>query len=342
MIAGVTDRAGNAVTPRTTTFTTRLGPDTVAPVLVRTTPTSGSVDVPVNSVLEAEFDEPIDGSALGSVQLFDSFAQVPGTVSVNAGGRIVSFVPNAPLATGRGHSLFLSGMRDLAGNVRNTSFSFTTGTTTDTTPPQVTGVSPGDGFVDVPINAKVTIRFDEPIQSLSIDQITLTGSGGPVDVIRALSDSNRLLTLTPRVPLAANTLHSLNVTGVRDLAGNALVSPVTTSFTTGDEADLPSPTVTTVTPANGAMAVPTTTTVEIHFSEPIDRNSVGSSQFQVLNPSFTPIAGTIVVAADALSAIFTPSSPLAPNSVYRPRASNILDLAGNGITFFQSTFTTAP
>jgi hypothetical protein len=341
MIAGVTDRAGNAVTPRTTGFTTRLGPDTVAPVLVRTTPASGSVDVPVNAVLEAEFNEPIDGSSLGSVQLFDSVAQVAGTASVDVGGRIVRFVPNAPLAVGRSHSVFLFGLRDLAGNVVNTSFSFTTGTTADATPPQVMGVSPVDGALDVPINAKVTILFDEPIQPLSIDQVTLTGAG-PIDVIRTLSNANRTLTLTPRVPLAANALHSLNINGVRDLAGNTLVSPITTSFTTGADADLRSPTVTTVTPANGAIGVATTTTVEIHFSEPIDRNSVSSSSFRVLNPSFTPVAGTVVVAADALSATFTPSSPLTPSSVYRPQVTNILDLAGNTIGFFQSTFTTGP
>ena len=237
--------------------------------------------------------------------------------------------------------MFLFGLRDLAGNSGFYSFSFTTGTTADTTAPQVMGVSPGDGFADVPINAKVTILFDEPIQPLSIDQVTLTGTG-PVEVNRALLNANRLLILTPRVPLAANTLHSLDINGVRDLAGNTLVSPITTSFTTGAEADLRSPTVTTVTPANTATGVPTTTTVEIRFSEPIDRNSVGLSEFQLLNPSFTPVAGTIVVAADALSATFTPSSPLAPSGVHRPRAFNILDLAGNVITFFQSTFTTGP
>ena len=297
--------------------------------------------MPVNAVLEAEFNEPIDGSSLGSVQVHDGVAFVAGTSSVDPGGRIVRFVPTAALAVGRSHSVFLFGLRDLAGNVVNSSFSFTTGTTADTTPPHVSGVSPGDGALDVPINAKVTILFDEPIQPLSIDQITLTGTG-PIDVIRALSNANRLVTLTPRVPLAANTLHSLNVTGVRDLAGNALSPALTTSFTTRAEADLRAPTVTTVTPANGATGVATTTTIEVHFSEPIDRNSVSSSGFQVLNPSFTPVAGSIVVAADALSATFTPSSPLAPSSVHRPRAFNVLDLAGNSIVFFQSTFTTGP
>jgi hypothetical protein len=341
MVAGVTDRAGNPVTPRTTGFTTRLGPDTERAVLLRTTPASGSVDVPVNAVLEAEFDEPIDGSSLGSVQLFDSVGQVAGTPSVDPGGRIVRFVPNAPLAVGRSHSMFLSGLRDLAGNSGFYSFSFTTGTTADVTAPQVMGISPGDGFTDVPINARVSVLFDEPVQPLSIDQVTLTGSG-PVDVIRSLSNANRLLTLTPRVPLAGNTLHTLNIAGVRDLAGNTLASPVSISFTTGAAADLRSPTVATVTPTNGATGVPTTTTVEVHFSEPIDRTSVGSSQFQLLNPSFTPVAGTIVVAADGLSATFTPSAPLTPSSVYRPRVSNVLDLAANVITFFQSSFTTAP
>jgi methionine-rich copper-binding protein CopC len=342
MIAGVTDRAGNTVTPRTTSFTTRVGPDTVAPVLVRTTPANGSDNVPVNAVLEGEFDEPIDGSSTGSVQVYDySFGYIAGTASVDPGGRIVRFVPDAPLGVGRTHTVYLYGLRDLAGNVANTAFSFTTGTTADTTPPQIAGVSPGDGFLDVPINAKVTILFDEPIQPLSVDQITLTG-GGPVDLIRTFSNANRTLTLTPRVPLAGNTLHTLSIDGVRDLAGNTLAAPLNTSFTTGAGADLRSPTVTTVTPANGATDVSTSAVIEIHFSEPIDRNTVSSAAFRVLNPSFVPIAGTIAVAADALSATFTPSPPLATSSLYRVQVSSVLDLAGNTIGFFQSSFTTSP
>jgi methionine-rich copper-binding protein CopC len=339
VVDGVVDLAGNGVTPRTTGFTTRLGPDTTAAVMVRTTPANGSGDVPVNAVLEAEFDEPIDGSSLGSVRLYDnSVGYVTGTPSLDPGGRIVRFVPDAPLAVSRTFTVYLSGLRDLAGNVSNTAFDFTTGTAADTTPPRVMGVSPGDGALDVPINAKVSILFDEPIQLLSIDQVTLTGTG-PVDLNRSLY---RLLTLTPRVPLAANTTYTLNITGILDLPGNALAAPVTTSFTTGAEADLRVPTVSSVVPANAATGVATSTTVEIHFSEPIDRNSVTSSTFQVLNPSSAPIAGTIVVAADALSATFTPSSPLTAGTVYRPRAFNIVDLAGNTITFFQSSFTTAP
>src|SRR5207245_5162207 len=173
---------------------------------------------------------------------------------IDAGWLIFRVVPNAPLVVGRGHSMYLSALRDLAGNISYFSFSFTTGTTADTTAPQVTGVSPGDGFADVPINARVSILFDEPIQPLSIDQVTLT-AGGPVNVIRTLSNANRLLTLTPLVPLASNTSYSLNIAAVKDLAGNALASTLSTTFTTGDGPDLTNPSVTQVDPANGATGV---------------------------------------------------------------------------------------
>ena len=86
----------------------------------------------------------------------------------------------------------------------------------------------------------------------------------------------------------------------------------------------------------------TTAIVEVHFSEPIDRNRIDSSGFRVLNPSFAPIAGSIAVAADALSATFTPSSPLTAASLYRVQVFSVFDLAGNNISSFSSSFTTAP
>jgi len=310
---------------------------------VRTTPANGSADVPVNAVLEAEFDEPIDGSSVSaaSVRLFDSVGQVTGTPSLDPGGRIVRFVPNAALAVGRGHSVSLSGLRDLAGNQGFYSFFFTTGTAADTTAPQVMGVSPGDGALDVPINARVSVLFDEPIRPLSVDQVTLTGSG-PVDLIRTLSNANRLLTLIPTVPLAANTIYSINIAGIRDLAGNTLATPVITTFTTGVQADLLGPTVATVTPANGATGVARNAIVEVHFNEPIDRNRVDSSGFRLLNASFQPVAGTIAVAVDALSATFTPAATLTASSLYRVQVFNVTDLVGNAVQSFSSSFTTGP
>ena len=91
-----------------------------------------------------------------------------------------------------------------------------------------------------------------------------------------------------------------------------------------------------------ASAEPNRLEVEVTPSEPIDRTRLDSSTFRVLNPSFVPIAGTIAVAADALSATFTPSAPLAGNSLHRVQVFSVPDLAGNVVQSFSSTFTTGP
>ena len=66
-----------------------------------------------------------------------------------------------------------------------------------------------------------------------------------------------MLTLVPAAALAANTLYTLTVTGVTDLAGNPMSQAFTSSFTTGPGADFTQPSVTGFDPANGATQVPT-------------------------------------------------------------------------------------
>jgi hypothetical protein len=240
-VQGVQDRAGNAVIPQTTQFTTGAEPDTVAPVVVYVDPFNGATEVPVNVVITAEMNEPID---LGSVDsnscpVYDAIGElVSGSYAVSADGRTVSFVPEAPLTVGSRYSADFScnsqRLLDLAGNPLTECFStsFTTGAAADTTGPQVVAVSPAESLAEVPINARVMIAFDEPIQVHTVDQVTLHDGAGEVEVIRLpLSNGNRLLTLLPVVPLAPRTAHTVTIAGVEDLVGNPLVTVVTT-FTT--------------------------------------------------------------------------------------------------------------
>jgi len=352
-VEGVEDLAGNAVIVQTTQFTTGAEPDTTAPIVVRSNPFSSATDVPVNAVISLEIDEPIDASTVDSnsfmVQDFTTFQAVPGSFSVSADGRVITFVSNAPLAVGRNFVVFFvnQGILDLAGNALTCgpplficNFSFTTTFATDTVAPQVAGVSPANGLTQVPTNVRVAVEFDEPVQSLSVDQVRLSVGGSTVTVIRTLSNGNRTLTLVPIVPLNALTQYTLTIAGIKDIAGNSLPAPVTTTFTTGPGADLVSPTVTAVNPLDGATGVGTNAVVTIQFSERVNPLTVTTSTFRVLdNNSFVPVAGTIAVAANGLSATFTPPAPLATWTSYRVQAFSITDLANNAL-FFLSFFTT--
>jgi hypothetical protein len=348
-IEGVEDVAGNAVVAQTTQFTTGAGPDLNSPQVLRSNPFNGAADVPVNTVISVELNEPVDPLTVNNNSFIvrDNFtgANLPGTYSLSADGRTVSFLPDTALAVGRSHIVFLSfqGIQDLAGNLlTNGTFSFTTSFAADVVGPQVLGVSPGNGLTQVPINTQLMVIFDEPIQVQSADQVTLKAGAVTVAVTRGFSNSNRMLTLTPTVPLAAGTLYTLNITGVKDIAGNNLLTPVTTNFTTGAGADLIRPQISGSNPTNGAIGVATNTTVTINFSERINPLTVNSNTFRVF-PSNTgvPIAGTITVAADGRSASFSPSVALANSTLFFIQASGITDLTTQEINFFQSSFTTA-
>ena len=203
-VAGVEDRAGNTVVTRTTTLTSTAALDTVRPQVTSTTPFNGAVDVPVNSPVILVVDERIDPLTVTPVTLIvrdnTTFQNLPGSYSVSSDGREISFAPDVPFAVGRSHSVFVSGssVRDLVGNtITGANFNFTTAFADDTTAPTVVGISPPDGTGAVALNARVQVRFDEPVQGTSLTGVGLSANGTRVPFTVGLSDANRLLTLTP-------------------------------------------------------------------------------------------------------------------------------------------------
>jgi hypothetical protein len=344
-VSGVEDLAGHSVTVKTTQFTTRTGPDTAAPVVARTNPSYGATDVPVNSVISLEVNEPIDPLTLNSFS-FQVYAvgagEVAGSYSVSSDGRIASFVPDSPLAVERSYTVSSNGrILDLAGNeLGYFNMYFTTTSVADRAAPRVIGISPANGFTQVPVNAQVMIAFNEPIQTLTVDQVTLSAGGVSLSVIRSLTDGNHTLTLTPLVFMAPLKVHTVSIAGVKDIAGNLLAAASTASFTTGASVDLSRPSVTVVNPADGATGVSTNAVVRIQFNEPINPLTMDETTFLVVaSNTGIRVAGSVAVAPDGRSAVFTPFSALAPSTTYRVEVFTITDLTGIQGSF-SSFFTT--
>jgi len=236
------------------------------------------------------------------------------------------------------------GIQDLSGNLVGCAvlcnFQFTTGTAANTTGPMVLGVSPPNALTAVPINSQVVVEFSEPVDALTVNQVTLS-SGGTVNVTSTLTNANQTLVLEPVVPLNTNATYTIDVTGVKDLSGNALTATSTTTFSTGAGADLTPPSVTTVSPANGATAVATTSVIQLTFSKRIDPLTVTATNFTVYPSGGAAIAGTIVVAVNGLTATFTPTSALLASTLYYIDASTgITDLEGQPIAASVTSFTT--
>ena len=115
---------------------------------------------------------------------------------------------------------------------------FSTTAPVDTTPPVVTAFTPTGGATSVPINASVTVTFSEGLTAATVNSGTvfLTGGGAAVAASVSYNAATHMVTLTPQVPLANSTTYTVVVvggaSGVKDLAGNALVTNATSSFTT--------------------------------------------------------------------------------------------------------------
>ena len=87
-------------------------------------------------------------------------------------------------------------------------------------------------MTQVPINGRVTIQFNEPVNPQTIGQVALKAGSTPVSIVASLGNGNQTLTLIPAVALFGNTVYTVSIAGVADMSGNGMSAPVTTTFTT--------------------------------------------------------------------------------------------------------------
>ncbi len=357
-INGVTSQSGALVAGQTTHFNTAAGPTFVAPYVISSSVQSGQTSVPVNSVFSLTFSEPMDTGSYTPAYVNVYGGPYPGgfpaTVSWSADQTTIFIVPTTALSVGDQYCLESYYMTDLSGNPQqNFAVCFTASFTTNTIPPTVVNTSPENTETQVPVNAPVEILFSEPIQPTSIGHITLTTGGNSVAVTPSFSDADRLLTLTPKLPLlASNTSYAITITGVEDTAGNQMTGTVKNTFTTGPTFDLLHPSVVVADPPNGATGVGTNVTPHIVFSERLNPLSVVTSPNEMYNQGSVElynnvtrqyVQATVSMSADRLTATLTPASALEPNTgyyLYVGYGEYYYDVAGNYGNSYQSYFVT--
>ena len=343
----ITDVDGNALNSYQASFTVEPNPRTETVFVTSTSPLDNATDVPRNVPLQLKFSEPLDPGTVNpvSVRLFNNAGvEIPGTVSLTDGNRVVRFQPTATLAASLYHYLDINGVRDtdaaVAGFYR---LDITTGTTSDTTAPLVTAISPPDGATNVGINAGVVVRFGEAVNPLTVNAATIavSGPGGAtVPCTIAFSSSNRTVTITPHTPLLGSSDYHVDVSGVSDVAGN-LVTPASAAFTTGELPDTRQPDLDRVQPRSVlGEDVPVNAVLTVHYNEPIDPASVRSDTFRVFPLGQAEITGTATAGADGYTVTFVPSQPLAPNLRHDWWVQFVRDVSGNEMPFRSYAFTT--
>ena len=100
----------------------------------------------------------------------------------------------------------------------------------------ITGTWPLSEATDVEPGVQLMARFSSSIDPSSVtpETVSLRGPAAPVDVAAVSVEQGRLLFVSPRAALDANTTYSLTLTGLRDRRGNP-VSPMALSFTTASD-----------------------------------------------------------------------------------------------------------
>lgn len=99
--------------------------------------------------------------------------------------------------------------------------------------PTVTAVSPVNNSVGTPVGSTVTITFSEPMASVA-SAFTVTCAApcvNPVGTV-TLDTTNKIATFTSATTFMPLTAYTVNVTGAMSVAGYALASTFTSSFTT--------------------------------------------------------------------------------------------------------------
>ena len=342
---GAKDVAGNAMSSNYTfNFTTSVAVDVTPPVVSASDPTNNSTGVALSKIVTVTFNKAMDPLTItgSTFTIKQGTTAVTGTVSYT--GTQASFVPTGNLSASTVYTgTITTGANDVAGIALASSytFSFTTTSAPDLTPPTITSTNPLSGATGVATNKVIAVTFSKALNATTVTSSTFTLKQGTTAISGTVTYSGSTASFTPSSSLANSTGYTGTITtGVKDVAGNALASNYTFSFTTAAAADVTPPTLVSITPASSATGVSTSQVIGITFSEAMAASTINTTTFTVKQGT-TSVAGT--VSYSGTTATFTPSAALSAGTVYKASISTgATDLAGNALAAVSSwSFTTA-
>jgi len=210
-----------------------------APTVASVSPAGKATAVAVGTNVTATFSTSVQGVSAGTFVLRTAAgASIAAAVSYNDTTRTATLDPAANLAADTTYTATLVGgasaIRDGAGTPLTTiSWTFTTGPA-----PTVTSYSPGSNASLVRRSSNVSATLSEAVQGVGTATFTLknASTGAVVAATVYRNGTTNQWILDPQAALAAKTRYTVTLTGgatgIRDLAGNPLVSR-SWQFTTG-------------------------------------------------------------------------------------------------------------
>jgi hypothetical protein len=214
----------------------------------------------------------------------------------------------------------------------------------DLTAPSVLDIVPAQGAIDVPVDSRVVLTFDEPLDPTSVSSSSIRVTyydGGDRSLNGSYRTAGPVVTFVPDHPLPSDrsieVYVSSNSVGVQDLAGNRMTSSRRYRFQTGDSLDDVPPVLVSSTPADGATGVNPGAPVLLAFSEPLNAGTL-YSKIRVTNGSRSEFANVGHLLPGAREIRIDPSFLLA-GPVTVSIAAGVTDLAGNPLAPLTLSFT---
>ena len=212
------------------TFTTV---STGAPAVISTDPVNNAIGVPLNKVVKANFNMPMDPLTINGTTFTLKQGTTPVAGTVTYSGTTASFAPTANLSSGLVYTATITtGAKNVAGTplANNYVWTFTTGTITA---PTVVSTDPANNATDVVLNKVITATFSMPMDPLTINSSTFTLKRGAVLVAGTVTYSGSTASFTPSVNLLSTTVYTATITtGAKNQAGVALANDYVWNFTT--------------------------------------------------------------------------------------------------------------
>jgi hypothetical protein len=215
------------------------------------------------------------------------------------------------------------------------------GNTADTTQPTVSSTIPVAAATGVAMNGSLAVTFSKAIDPSTITGATFTLKLGTTPVPGTVSYTGVTATFSPTQALTASSSYTATITSAKDLAGNALASSYSWSFSTGATADTTAPVASSTVPANGAASVATNGALTATFSEAMDAATISTATFTVTGPGAVAVTGTVTYVGQ--TATFHPATVLATDTLFTATiTTGTKDLAGNALAAsYTWSFTTA-
>lgn len=273
------------------------------PTVIETSPLDTAIAVPINSSVTAIFSVAMNSATIDTASFTVVGAgesALSGTVSLDAPSNTATFNPTGNMTVSKLYTATLHNtVRSAAGSLlaSNYVWSFTTGTTADTTAPTVLLTSPVAAATGVVLGSSVSANFSEALAPATVNATSFTLKQGTTSVAGTVSYSNKVVTFTPASNLSGSTVYTATLTtGITDLAetANALAGNVVWSFTTGTVTAAAGPAAVNLRTAGNFVILSKTGITNVHTSA--ITGNIGASPITAAamdNVFCTEITGTI-------------------------------------------------